>query len=1022
MKKVLFFIAFLVNTLLAMAQTANVIVKVVVQGIDTGDKAIVSISSESFLKTEVVESDGTIEFTDVPTGLHSVKIEALGYNIPDTKFVNVNKDGSIDPIVPISLVITKQTEDTNSWNHLWKEDGSVAGYTQTSYVNKPVEIEWLGKMIVPSEISYSSILQKDYNIILVDDEVAWTQEYAYRLFETIKTIPCSWDFKGKTVVTLTSSSIDDDISVTDEGSGNKSVVITTDAFVYANPFLVNLDGVRGKYYSKRLHHAMVNYVTNFGKDTNRVNTILKDRFGCQVQNVNYSELTKNITNEDATHFQPFLPTELVSIINMLEELPEGFHKTEHLNYLIRRQNGIPHPLYPEAAAVSWPVDNGYIEFMENAFGGNNTDVGTLRLILHEKTHFLWEYTFSEEIKNDWIELGGWYKDPNHGGWSTTKTTEFVSAYAHAFNPNEDMAESVAHYLKNPELLQSRSLPKYEFIRDRIMHGVRYVSKIPDHLTFEVLNLYPDYDYPGKITELKVNVKGGAQEDKTVTVEIRLNDEEGYDDGASGAYVRIYSPSWTDKDGMIHIQSQDIGLSPVNNDNHYLRGRITISKYSKSGYWTAGDIVVSDIQGNQRFEGQNDCIWNCYINNALEDLFAPEIEDNSLSYELTDGTLENHPVKVLSVKYKVKDDVGIKTIFARVRARKDGEFISTDQDGYGVYDAITQTATVNFYITEFYPTADYYAAHIATQDLAGTNSTVDFYDNVEINPRKYIHIETSNPDYEAPTVDVDRITIYAEPTHPEAPDGETKVTINYYVKDNKSGFGRCYYSLKDPQGIVHSAYHYHRNFDTKFFNGDPTVWEKYTTTVILPRGSAPGIWGLSQLDVYDKAMNRRTYNFVETMIFEPDNSNTDYELFTQINEDKGTLSLSLTSNGSEFSNYDYRIINDATGEEISGTIGSNVRYAMRKVTSTDQDLQTIDISSLGYGKIVVLVYVKDAEDKVLSVKTQILNYIQHGNATAISSVEAAMKDGSVVYTLDGKRVNTMEKGKIYIVDGVKMIVK
>lgn len=45
-----------------------------------------------------------------------------------------------------------------------------------------------------------------------------------------------------------------------------------------------------------------------------------------------------------------------------------------------------------------------------------------------------------------------------------------------------------------------------------------------------------------------------------------------------------------------------------------------------------------------------------------------------------------------------------------------------------------------------------------------------------------------------------------------------------------------------------------------------------------------------------------------------------------------------------------------------------------------------------------------------------------DANAISSVEAAMKNGSEIYTLDGKRVKTMEKGKIYIVGGVKMIVK
>ena len=98
---------------------------------------------------------------------------------------------------------------------------------------------------------------------------------------------------------------------------------------------------------------------------------------------------------------------------MFEEFPEGFRKVPHLKYLIRRQNGHDHPLYPEAAAVAWPtLENGYIEFMEKAFGGNSQELATQRLILHEKTHFLWQHVFSEEIKAEWIKLGGWYKDPN----------------------------------------------------------------------------------------------------------------------------------------------------------------------------------------------------------------------------------------------------------------------------------------------------------------------------------------------------------------------------------------------------------------------------------------------------------------------------------------------------------------------------------------------------------------------------------------------------------------------------------
>ena len=203
-----------------------------------------------------------------------------------------------------------------------------------------------------------------------------------------------------------------------------------------------------------------------------------------------------------------------------------------MKYLIRRLNGHPHPIYPDAAAVTWPIEDGYIEFMESAF---NIDAlfETQRLIIHEKTHMLWAFTFSDEIKNDWIQLGGWYQDPNSSdGWATTKNTEFVSAYAHAHNPNEDMAESVAFYVKNPDKLKSRSLPKYEFIRDRIMHGTRYISKIREDLTFEVLNLFPDYDYPGKIKSLDVQVEGKADDDKTVVVDIVLNHMEGFNDGAA----------------------------------------------------------------------------------------------------------------------------------------------------------------------------------------------------------------------------------------------------------------------------------------------------------------------------------------------------------------------------------------------------------------------------------------------------------------------------------------------------------
>lgn len=1025
---------------LSTLQAADVSFKV--DGLLQGDKAIVSLSSDVFLKTQEVAANGSYSFTEVPAGKHYLKIEIAGYNLPNSQMVVVKDDGTVEPVVAIELVVTPMSNNENEWSHSWKEDGSVSGQVTTAHINTPPEVEFLGKKIVPADVPSMAILLNDYHILLSDEEEPWTQEYAYRLLETMKNLPCVAP-EDTTKFILTTSALENDILITDLGGG-KELKISADAFYYANPFLVNLDGVRGRFFSKRLHHAMVNFITNYGNDKDRVNDILTTRFGCSIKDVDYETLTAGITDEDAACFQEFNPTELVSIINMFEEMPEGFHKISHLNYLIRRQNGHKHPIYPEAAAVAWTVDNGYIEFMENSFGNSNEGFETLRLILHEKTHFLWEFVFSDEIKNDWIELGGWYKDPNSDtGWSTTKNVEFVSAYAHSKNPNEDMAESVAHYIKNPELLQSRSLGKYEFIRDRIMHGTRYISKIPDHLTFEVLNLNPDYDYPGKIKRLDVKVNGAPEEDKKLIVEIELNHMEGFEDGASNAFTRITSPVFLDKNGEKRSQYYDLWLQPVDGNSHLLRGELTISKYSKSGYWTAGSIDVTDLQGNQRFEGRNDCVWNMYVDNSLEDLEAPEYVSGSLEYVVTEVDLEGHKAQNLQVSFKVKDNIGLREsapVMIRL-ATNQSQYSWGDQ--YGEYDPETQTATINYTITEFYPEADYYVTFISIYDKAETCENVYFSESPEQEPVKKVHIVTPNPDYEAPEVDLNRITVYAEPTNPDAPDGETLVTINYYARDNKSGLGKVDYNLKDPQGIQHFQYHYHRNFYTTYFDGDPTVWERYTINCVLPKGSVPGIWGLANMSVNDKAFNGKDYNFVETLIFEPDDSTTDYVLFSELGEDN-ILSIGLSSNAVNGYGFTYRIINEETGKEITGNVNTG---AATRSTSYEQKA-TVDVSSLEDGRLIVIVIVKDEAGEVLGVRSSIVTkgvptgiiasrpvsglYIQGGEGKIILTSSASLKKPILIYDVNGRLLKqvTLLEGKtlvpmspgLYIVAGKKCLVR
>ena len=87
-------------------------------------------------------------------------------------------------------------------------------------------------------------------------------------------------------------------------------------------------------------------------------------------------------------------------------------------------------------------------------------------------------------------------------------------------------------------------------------------------------------------------------------------------------------------------------------------------------------------------------------------------------------------------------------------------------------------------------------------------------------RKMIAITTPNPDYEAPEIDLNRILVYAEPTHPDNPDGETIVTVNFYARDNISGFGPMGYWFRDPQGLIHGNYwFYHEDSDGRYFNGE-----------------------------------------------------------------------------------------------------------------------------------------------------------------------------------------------------------
>ena len=764
----------------------------------------------------------------------------------------------------------RETQLPNLWTYHWELDETPEGQESAMPV-VPVEVTFLDEPVEIASHSASLALMRKYSVHLGPE---WSPGLAYRLLETFESIPQHInDLRADapsveaSLWRLSDRHIQDDLSV-EYGDGRRIVTIAAEAFVHATPLLAEIEGVQGRYFSKRLHRAVVRFVTDDGADRYALERILRERYAVSINIPDYGELTKYTTREHAGRFSEFKNEELIALVSMLEEFPQGMHKILGLNYLVRRLDGTPHPTHPSAPAVAW-TGAGYIEFMESAFKEQGSgDIH--RLILHEKAHFLWEHLFDERLRQDWIQLGGWFENPDDkDGWSTTKQVEFVSAYAHKKNPNEDMAESISYYIVNPDKLRSRSPAKYEFIQNRVMHGSRYISKIREDLTFEVYNLYPDYVYPGRIIRVDIQVEGEPEEDKLITVEIEIHGESELD-AAQTAYIRV----WSDKGTYFDLA----WMSPIDENGmqiaagHILRGQATLSKYAANGYWSPDAMRIYDAQRNERLAAPRiNFGWKLYIDNPLADTQAPEYVPNSMRLTLSDATTqEGRAYQIVTARWKVVEKNGIRGVYAGINDENAETYSRSLVEEWGEYaqerEGIWQ-ASVQLPVPDYFPSGTYKITRISMKDLAANSNQVYFTEGGDDEPPATIEIQTSNPDTQLPLLDLNRITIQAEPTHPETPTGETRVDITFRVKDDISGYAKTDMRLRDPQGVTHFFRHYDEDFWDIYFSRDPTVYKTYHKTIILPVGSAPGTWGLAEMTVWDKAENKLLADFTEIVRFE-----------------------------------------------------------------------------------------------------------------------------------------------------------
>ena len=845
-----------------------------VEGVDAFDDVKVILTGPGVLTTAVPDAEGHFAFHGLADGDYVVRVRKPGFRSSPARPFRI-EGGALISAVSNEFALEQLGPDAFVFH--WEEDQSTAGHEYVAHVAAPLEVEILGEQVPVHGGSSASQLLHDYNIRLVDgDGVPWTHEHAYRLLRTMEMIPqrrrdayreqslpeSRWQ--------MARMQVEDDIRIGGNGDGPRTVRIAEDAFVYASPKLARVEGKRGLYYSQRLHHALVRFVTDNGRDEAAYERILQERYGLTTRIASYEDLTAGTTQEPASRFQAFHPEEIVQLINTLEEMPAGMHAVPGLRFLVRRLDGTPNPRQPSAPAIAW-TGAGYIEFMDAAFDTSSV-LHTHRLILHEKAHFLWAHLFDGQLKEDWTALGGWYRDANAAsGWATTKQTEFVSAYAHRKNPDEDMAESIAYFTVNPRKLRSRSPGKYEFVRDRIMQGNIYIARIREDLTFEVYNLYPDYVYPGKIRRVDIVVEGAAEESKHVQVEIELHAADHVLEGAKHALTRILSETGSYKDLYLHPVGVPWGMPGT-----VLAGSFELSRYAKAGYWRPQQIEITDEHGNQRLEGVNDFGWMLYIDNPLEDVIRPQYVSNSASLSKSTDTREGREVQIIHATWSVAENSGFMKEPWGCAASLNDEHPDTYRiDRYGNYDPEKGICIVDVVMPHYMPSSVYTISYVWMIDRALNHGRAYFghpnhglraEDSVVDEPGQQIELITNDSDTAPPELDLNNIQIAGTPTNPAAPNGETFVTLEFRARDNTSGFRHAAIYLRDPQGIDHHFWIQPASSHSLFPVGDPSQWTEYTWSVILPAGSAPGIWGLAEMTLWDRAQNFKAYDFTEIVHF------------------------------------------------------------------------------------------------------------------------------------------------------------
>ena len=239
----------------------------------------------------------------------------------------------------------------------------------------------------------------------------------------------------------------------------------------------------------------------------------------------------------------------------------------------------------------------------------------------------------------------------------------------------------------------------------------------------------------------------------------------------------------------------------------------------------------------------------------------------MKLSLSQGEENGRPYQIVTARWKLIEENGVLRVYAALNDDVVETYSRRIAGGWGEFDQEIAEASAELKIPNYYPSGIYSLSYIRMEDDALNVRDVYFTDGESDEDPATVEIWTTLPDLVPPVLDLNQVTIKAVPTKPQSPDGETRVDVTFRVKDNISGYSRADMILRDPQGVEHSFTHLDSSFYDVYFSGAPTIFRSYHNTIILPVGSIPGTWGMTEMTVWDKASNRFVADFTEMIHFE-----------------------------------------------------------------------------------------------------------------------------------------------------------